>query len=168
MQTSKPFLTQHRRQRLVLWALALLAWIADIWLAGRNTSVRHERRRTHHGALHHLRQTIARLVLLRAHDFARARSRASSFPHAGRKLRPAHLKRSYIGGKLRRALKRQNMRDQIAVLLDALTHLDIWAKRYIARIKNGLTRLWPRRTSRTRAQAIRIAFAPPPAFADSS
>jgi hypothetical protein len=166
--TRTPQLTQHRRQRLVLWALAMLTWIASV-LTGRALSARHVRQRHRKASLDGLTLMVKQLILLRAGEIAGPvrRRRLRFFKH-GRDLRRRHYMRSVFGSKLRRALNRRDPIARIAILIHALTHLDTWAARFAKRLRCGFMRLWSIAPAPMPAIAFLGAPAPTPVVADSS
>ena len=169
MKTSRrPYLTQHRRRRLVLWALAMLAWIASL-LAGHKPTWRQLRQRHRRMSIHGLAMLVKQLILLRAADIAglKRKRRPLFFKH-GRDLRRRHFMRSILGSRLRRALNHRDPIARIAVLIDALTHLDAWAARFAKRLRCGFGRLWSIAPAPVPADAILGPPASPPACADSS
>ncbi|HJS80421.1 MAG TPA: hypothetical protein VJ748_07320 [Vitreimonas sp.] len=169
MKTSRrPYLTRHRRQRLVLWALAMLAWIASLF-AGREPTRRQLRQRHRRLSIHGLAMMVKRLILLRAADIAglKRKRRPLFFKH-GRDMRRRHFMRSIFGSKLRRALHHRDPIARIAVLIDALTHLDAWAARFAKRLRCGFMRLWSIVPAPMLADAILEPPASGPACADSS
>jgi hypothetical protein len=164
----RPHLTQHRRRRLVLWALAMLAWIASVF-AGIAPTRRHLSQR---GAMsiHRLARMVKQLVLLRAADIAglKRKTRPPLLFKRGRDMRRRHIMRSMVGSRLRRALDHRDPVARIAILIDALTHLDDWAARFAKHISCGFMRLWSIAPAPTAAVAILGPPAFPPACADSS
>lgn len=162
----RPYLTQHRRRRLVLWALAMLLWIASL-LAG----VRPTRRQlAQRGdiSLDGVAWFVRRLILIRGGELAGFnRNRPCYFKH-GRDLRRPHVLRSICGSQLRQALDHRDPIARIAILIDALTHLDVWAARFAKRLRRRITRLWAIAPAPMPAMALAGASAPNPAGADSS
>ena len=170
MQTPRRQLTtQHQRQRLVLWALAMLAWLASLLFAGQAPSHRHLRQRGRAMSLHGLTVLVKQLILLRAQDLAKLRrSKRRVFFKHGRDLKRRHLMRSILGSRLRRAFAHRDPAKRIFALIDALRHLDAWAARFAKRLKCGFMRLWSIAPAPMPAVAILGAPAPSPACADSS
>lgn len=166
MQIQKRHLTRHRRQRYVLWALAMLAWIASVF-AGKQISLRHLQQRGDL-SLDGLTRMVLQLAIIRAGELARMRRRKLTFFKRGRDLRCRHLLRSVIGSRLRRKLKRKDIAARIAVLIDTLRDLDVLARPIAVRLGRRLTRLWPTTAIIASANALLGAPAPTPAFADSS
>lgn len=155
MQTPRQFLTTARqRQRLVLWALAMLSWIAAVLFAGRRVDVRQLRRRYNRASIEGLTRITLHLVVIRASELGRWRRRRPLLWSRGRDMRVRHLIRSLVGSKLRRALKRERLSERIEALRYVLRHLDVFA-RYLARRR--LTRLRPIKPATT--VALDSAFA---------
>jgi hypothetical protein len=149
MKTSRrPYLTQHRRRRLGLWALAMLAWIASL-LAGHEPTWRQLRQRYRRMSIHGLAMMVKRLILLRAADIAglKRKRRPLYFKH-GRDMRRRHFMRSIFGSRLRRALDHRDPIARIAILIDALTHLDAWAARFASACAAASTASGPSRPRR--------------------
>jgi hypothetical protein len=170
MQTPRrPYLAPHRRQRLILWALAMLTWIASV-LASIAPTRRHLSQR---GAMsiHRLARMVKQLVLLRAADIAgmKRKTRPPLLFKQGRDMRRRHIMRSMVGSRLRRALDHRDPVARIAILIDALTHLDAWAARFAKHISCGFARLWSIAPApMTDAVLLLGPPAPPPACCDSS
>jgi hypothetical protein len=165
MPTHHPILTSHRLQRYILWALAILSWIAGV-LGGHRVSARHRAQR---GAIScaWLTRLVANLLLIRAAHFARFRRCAPQYWRHGRDLRRSHFHRSLLGGKLRRALRHKDFATHIAQLIAVLRDLDAYAKQ-LARNSYRRRRLWRRVPAIAPAEIILGASALPPAFANSS
>jgi hypothetical protein len=159
-------LTPHRRQRLVLWALAMLMWIASL-LAGL-TPTRRQLAQRGDISLDGLSWLVQRLILIRGGELAGYNRNRPCFFKCGRDLRRAHVLRSICGSKLRQALDHRDPIARIAILIDALTHLDAWAARFAKRLRRGITRLWSIAPAPMPAIALLGPPASPPACADSS
>jgi hypothetical protein len=170
MQFPKRHLTKHRRARLIAWSLAMLAWLAWVFSADRAPRRRHMRRRYGFMSLDGLARTVALLIVSRAGDLARTRRKANPFfaRIRGRDRWPRHVRRSLIGGRLRRALKHKDFPTRVAILSDALRRLDLWAARHVERIRHGLTRLWPIRAIPATATPLAACAVLASFFADSS
>jgi hypothetical protein len=166
MQIRKPLLTRHRRQRLVLWALAMLTWIAAV-LAGKPIRTRHAHQRGDI-SLEYLTRMVLHLAIVRAGELARIRYRKIIFFKRGRDLRRRHLLRTVIGSRLRHKLRRKDFAARIAVLIAVLRDLDTLARPLAQRLRNRLTRLWAILATPMQADAVLGAPAPSPALADSS
>jgi hypothetical protein len=168
MQFHRPFLPQHRFQRLVLWALALLSWIAAILSGDRIVTKRHERQRFD-TSLPWLTSLVGKLLLARAGQLARRRRRKRIiFWRRGRDLHRPHILRSALGSRLRRRLRHKDTRTWIANLIAVLRSLDAHAAPLARRLRRGLTRLWRTWAPIALATLLLGAPAPSPALADSS
>jgi hypothetical protein len=166
MQVYRPILKQHRLQRLVLWALTALSWLADILFTSRPIELRRLRERCFNLAW--FSRFVRSLLLARALNIVAHRSRRRiSFWRYGRYWVPRHFKRSLIGAKLRRMLKHGDLATHIAQLIELLGDLDRYAGQLARRIRR-LRRLWPitrRIFAHDRVRSM-LPFAPAPA--DSS
>ena len=166
MHIQKRHLTRHRRQRYVLWALAMLAWIASVFAGSRITS-----RQAHQRgdiSLQGLTRMVMELVVIRAGEVARIRRRNLAFFKRGRDLRRSHLLRSVIGSRLRRTLKRRDIAAHIANLIAVLRDLDAFARPVAQRLRRGLTRLFPITRIAPSFDTILGPPAPTPALTDTS
>jgi hypothetical protein len=167
MQVPKRHLSRHRRQRLVLWVLAMLAWIASV-LAGKPIGARQGRQRGH-VSLDGLTRMVTQLLIVRAGELARLRRRRRfTYFKRGRDLRCRHLFRSLIGSRLRRAMKRKHIGARIAVMIHVLRHLDAYARPLAQRMRRRLTRLWAITPRPMPATPLNDAPLLLPALADSS
>jgi hypothetical protein len=166
MQTPHRFLTtSHRRQRLVLWALAMLTWIAAVLFAGQRITPRQVRQRHKSVSLERLTRLTIQLLLVRSAELARRpRIRIIYYKH-GRDRRRRHFIRSLLGAQLRRALTRKDLAARVAQLIHVLRHLDHFAR---ALFRRRLTRLWRVVPQLAPSVALHGAPAPSPAFSDSS
>ena len=169
MQTYRPILKQHRLQRLVLWALAMLQWLAAVLFSDRPVSFRHIQR-IEDTTLSGLQRLVTGLVMARALNLL-ARPRRSGRIHywrRGRNMRPRHWVRSLLGSKLRRALRHKDIATHIAQLIAVLRNLDKHAAHLAQRMRCKLRRLW--RTTPPIAPATALCGTPPPlpAIANSS
>jgi hypothetical protein len=166
MQIHKRHLTRHRRQRLVLWALAMLTWIASVF-AGRPITSRQAHRRGD-VSLDGLTRMVMQLAAIRAGELARLRRRRPTFFKRGRDLRRRHLRRSVIGSRLRRKLKHKDIATHVATLIAALRDLDAIARPLAQRMRQGLTRLWAVTAKPMLADMILEAPVLPSALVDTS
>jgi hypothetical protein len=166
MQIRKPLITRHRRQRLVLWALAMLTWIAAV-LAGKPTSARHRHQR---GDIpfEYLTRMVIHLALVRAGEIARLRWRKLVFFRRGRDLHRRHLLRSVVGSRLRRILRHGDIAQRIATLIAILRDLDTLAQPLAKRLRNKFTRLFAILMRPMSGDAVLGTPAAPPALSDSS
>lgn len=166
MHKRKPLLTRHRRQRYILWALAMLQWIAAV-ISGTTIGARQMHQRGDI-SLAGLTRMVLQLAVIRAAELARPRSRTATFFKRGRDLRRRHLLRSVIGSRLRRSLKHRTLGVRVARLIAVLRDLDSFAHALAKRFRRRLTRLWPVMAIPARADVIHGPPAPSPALADSS
>jgi hypothetical protein len=166
MQIHKRHLTRHRRQRLVLWALAMLTWIASVF-AGKAIATRHAQQRGD-VSLEWIARMVMHLVVIRAGELARLRRRRFTFFKHGRDLRRRHLLRSVIGSRLRRKLAHKDIAARIAMLIAALRDLDAIARPLAQRMRRRLTRLWSIAVKPMLPDIILGSPAQPPALIDSS
>lgn len=141
MQIRKPLLTRHRRQRFVLWVLAMLVWVASVF-AGKPVSPRHRRLRGDM-CLCDLRRMVLQLIVIRAGELLRTRSRSVTLFQRGRHLCRRHFLRSVIGSRLRRRLRHKNPATCVAILIGVLRDLDSFARPLAQRVRRSLTRLFP-------------------------
>lgn len=170
MHLQKRHFPKHARARLIVWTLAMLAWIAWALSGATAPKRRHIRRRYRYFSLDRLARTVALLIVSRAGDLARLR-RGHGNPFfnrvRGRARWPRHAERSIVGGRLRRALQHESFSARVAILTDALRRIDAWAAPLVKRIRHGMTRLWPRLTApASTIPLVALAFAP--AFFDDS
>jgi hypothetical protein len=144
MHLAKRPLSKHHRARLIVWALAMLTWMASL-LLGAPLSPRHAQQRGR-VSLSRLAAMVRMLIISRAIDFARLRfpkRLRSPQKHRGRDISRSGLIRALIGSHVRRALKRRSASARIMALMHALIHIDTFAARVAKRIKRRLTRLDP-------------------------
>lgn len=164
MQIYRPILNQHRLQRAILWALALLAWVAAILSGAIHPKARHLRQR---GDIDLVR-LVRTLLAIRALNMLRMRLRHRvHYARHGRSLYPSHFMRSFFGAKLRRALTHNDHAQRVAKLIHVLRNLDAYAAHLLKRFKR-MRRVW---TIAPPIAVFDIALgppAPPPAFSDSS
>jgi hypothetical protein len=168
MQFKRPILTQHRFQRLVLWTLTMLSWIAAMLTGNRTVGARHQRQRFDI-SLPWLTQFVSKHLIVRAVQRAHLRrgKRIILWRH-GRDLRRAHLLRSVLGARLRRKLNNRDLRTRLANLIAILRNLDDHAAPLAKRLRHGLTRLWRIVPPLAPAAPLLGPPAPSPAFSDSS
>jgi hypothetical protein len=168
MKPNRRYLTQHRFQRLILWTLAVLTWIAAILSTTRAVSTRHQRQRFDI-SLPWLTRVVGELLIVRAGRLAHLRrNKPILYWRRGRDLRRRHFMRSIVGSKLRRVLRHKHTATWIANLIAVLRNLDAYAAQLAQRLRRGLTRLWRMVAPIAQAIAPFRAPAPSPAFSDSS
>jgi hypothetical protein len=165
MKPSRPLPTQHHFQRLALWTLALLQWIAATLSGNHAPSPRHRAQRGDI-AIQSLKRRITALIIFRALHTIGPQRRIATWRH-GRDLRRPHFMRSLLGAKLRRVLNHKDRAAHIAQLITILRNLDAYAARLAYRLRH-LRRLWRIMPPIAPATALHGAPAPTPAFADSS
>ena len=169
MQIHRPVLTQHRLQRLALWTLAVLQWIAAILFTNRAVTLRHIEQRYEFFSLHWLTQRVGKILIVRAAQLARLRRRKRiTYWRHGRDLHRPHIIRSVLGARLRRALKHRDVGVWIENLIAVLRNLDAYAAPLAKRLRRGLTRLWRIAPPIVPATLLLGPPAPSPAFPDSS
>jgi len=179
MQTPQRFrTTRHRRQRLALWALAMLSWIAAVLFGGKCVTVRHMRQRYARVSIERLTRLAIHLIIIRAGELAPVRSGKLRYWRYGRHLVAPHFFRSLVGSKLRRVLKHKDPATRVANLIAALRNLDSAARQLASRMQRRLTRLWAIKPARhseplcspfaTRLCLANAVASCPPTFADSS
>jgi hypothetical protein len=168
MNSHRPLLNQHRVRRLALWTLAVLSWIATMLFSDRAIALRHAQR-FDLISLPWLTKVVAQLLIIRAGQLARLRPhKRILYWRRGRDLRRAHLFRSTLGSRLRRALRHKDVRVWIANLIAILRTLDTYAAPLAKRLRRRLTRLLRLFPPIAPAQIPLGPSAPPPAFSDSS
>jgi hypothetical protein len=165
MKHQRPIHSQHRIQRLALWTLAMLHWIAAT-LLGKTPNARHRAQRGDF-SLHRLKRMVIALVMLRAAHVLGPQRSTPAWRH-GRDLRRRHFIRSLLGSKLRRALNHRDLATHIAQLIAVLCNLNTHAARLAFRIRHRLRRLWRLMPPIAPNVAVHGAPASPPAFSDSS
>lgn len=124
MQVYRPIIPRRRLQRLVLWLLATLSWVAAVMFADRSISARYNRQRGDI-ALTHLSRWVGNLIMARAAAILRLTRRRQHLRRHTRIQRPSGLRRSLLGAKLRRMLKHKDARTMIAQLITVLRNLDV-------------------------------------------
>jgi hypothetical protein len=169
MKTYRPILTQHRLQRLALWLLTLLHWIAAILSANLPAHARHRRQRGDI-SLAWVSRWVGALVTVRALNMLRPRPRRMRFLYwrPTFNARPSHFQRSLFGAKLRRALQHKDPATHIAQLIAVLRNLDTYAAELALRIRCRLRRLLRAWLEIAPATPLHGAPAPSPALTDSS
>jgi hypothetical protein len=167
-------LTDHRRARLIAWALAMLAWIASVLFAERAPSRRHIRQRYALISLHPLARFVCKLAAIRAVELAGLRKRQRSVRNAApagfrRRIILRPPMRAIVGARLRKAFNRGDLHARIQFLRAALSDIDAFARRHLVpRALRRLTKLCAIVMTVPRADAILGPPAPSPACADSS
>jgi hypothetical protein len=146
----------------------MLTWIAAA-LSGAEPNWRRLRQRRRKMSIERLSTMVKQLILLRAAEIAglKRNKRLTYFKH-GRDLRRRHFMRSLYGSNLRRALDHRDPIARIAILIDALIHLEARAARFAKRLRCGFMRLWSIAPAPTPADALLEPPPSPPACADTS
>jgi hypothetical protein len=167
MHVYRPILTQRRLQRYILWAIALLSWIAAVISGARRPNSRQLRDRGDI-AFTDLTRLVRTLLLARALNILRYRQRTPTrnWRH-GRDLRRRHFMRSLFGSKLRRLLRHKHPATHIAQLIAVLRNLGAYAAQ-LARCFRKRRRLWRSVPPIAAPQVVRGAPAPAPAGFDTS
>jgi len=142
MQLPNRPLSKHRRARLIAATLAMLLWLAQVLFAGGPFSPRHERQRARAMSLQRLTKQVKLLIVSRALDGLRRRRPRRVRRFRGRSIAPRASVDAIIGMRLKRRLKRRDLGERIAVLIDALLHIDRYAAHVAKRLRRGLTRRW--------------------------
>ena len=144
----------------------MLLWIASLFAGVRPTRRQLDQRGDI--SLDGVAWLVRRLILVRGGELAGSNRNRPRFFKYGRDLHRPHVLRSICGSKLRQALNHRDPIARIAILIDALTHLDAWAARFAKRLRRRITRLWSIAPAPTPADAILGPPASPPACADTS
>jgi len=166
-----PF-NRHRLARLLLWAQAVLAWVA-FYFEGRSGDPRRRRQRGDFARLDWAAYMLQALALARAFELTgsagrRCIVRNTAGPGFRRRPVRASLRRC-AGSRFRRAFRRCDLRVRLARLRRAFAGLDAFARdMFAARVRRGLTRSAPVVIVAPPAQAIPAFAAPAPIAADSS
>lgn len=144
MHLAKRPLPKHARARLIAWALAMSIWLIAAITGAVALRPRHARQRADISAITRLLRLVKRLIISRAADFAHVRRRRRYCAvYRGRPVVPSGLVRALIGSRLRHALKRKDVIEQLRALIGALKNLDEYAVRLAKRMRRRLTRLAP-------------------------
>jgi hypothetical protein len=168
------FLRQHRRDRLIAWALAMLTWVASVLFTERAPTRRRIRQRYRRLSLRMLTRLVRNLAIIRAVELTQIRPPQRQVRNAApsgfrRRTRPRALVRAVIGARLRKAFKRGDLAQRVQFLISALADIDAFARHYLVpRALRRLTKLCAIIPIAPQADAISSALAPAPACADSS
>jgi len=164
MKPHRRSITKHQRARLIAWTLAMLMWMASVFMGAAFTP-RHERQRAERMSLEFLKWRVKALIISRAVDFISIRWRRGS--GGGGKLKAGHI-RAVVGARLCRLLKRRDVLDCVRALLNVLLNLDAHAKSVAKRMKRGLSRRMPYRRPPARVQAMPVLLVHAAFCVDSS
>ena len=168
MKLHRPVLTPHRLQRLVLWTLTMLSWVAAVMFANRRIGRRHASQRGDI-SIAWLTRVVSALIMIRAlHIIGRTPRPRPRYWMRGRDTRPSHFQRSLFGARLRRLLKHKDPATHLAQLGTILRNLDTYAAHLARCLRGRRRRLF--RTLPPIAPAVHVlgAPAPSPAVSDSS
>jgi hypothetical protein len=176
MKTPGPLLNPHRFARIVTWAKTMLAWLAMALFA--DDAPIHRRRirqRYRFASLQTIERLVRALALIRTIEITRIRKRPRpplrNAAPAGfrRRMRRSGLMRATAGARFRKALKARDARERMRRLVEALSDIDGFVRRYlVGRALRRLTRLDAVVMLAPPADAVRSLFAPEPRGADSS
>ncbi len=151
MHSSQPLIKPHRFARAVLWAKAMLAWLAVALLSetGHRIGRRRIRQRYRFISLAKIERLVGALAIIRTVELAKLQrikcppARDAAPPGFRRRTPRAGAWRATLGGRFRKALKHRDPRQRFQRLLAALGDIDAFARRYL--VKRGLRRLTKRR-----------------------
>ncbi|WP_395646993.1 hypothetical protein [Terricaulis sp.] len=171
-----PFLKQHRFARIVLWATAMLAWLASMLLTdAAPASRRRIRQRYGFASLAWARRLLRGLAVMRAVELSGiAKKPQASLRNAApagfrRRIVRGAIGRAVAGARFRRALKAQDLRTRIQLLRAAFADIDGFARRYLLRrVLRRLTKLCAVIPRAPPAQELRVLAVSEPRAADSS
>ncbi len=170
MHIAKRPISKHQRARLIAWTLAMLMWLSAVLCGAAAFSDRHERQRGERMSLAWLTRRVKMLIISRAIDFARKRRRCVRAVRGRLIVARGGALRALLGARLHRALNRKALAERLAVLIDALQHIDAYAAQVAKRLKRGLTRRWRYLFDLERAPNARLSAqaAPAPCAANTS
>ena len=144
MHLAKRHLPKHARARLFAWALAMSMWLFAAITGAIAMKPRHASQRADLEALARLDYLVRGLIITRASELARMRApKRFGTAYRGRAIATSGLIRALIGSRLRRALKRKGIVEQLRALIDALHTLETHAAHLAKRMRRRLTRLAP-------------------------
>jgi len=150
-------ISKHQRARLIAWTLAMLMWMASVFMGAAFTP-RHERQRAERMSLEFLKWRVKALIISRAVDFISVRWRSAQGRSS--KLKAGHI-RAVVGARICRLLNHKDVLACVRALLNVLLNLDAHAKAVAKRMKRGLSRRMPYRrpSAREEAMPVRIVHA---------
>ena len=144
MHLAERHLPKHARARLFAWALAMSMWLFAAITGAIAMKARHARQRADLDALARLDYLVRGLIITRASELARQRApKRFGTAYRGRSIATPGLVRALIGSRLRRALTRKDIFEQLRALIDALHMLETHAAHLAKRLRRRLTRLAP-------------------------
>lgn len=169
-------LKPHRLARIVLWATAMLAWLASILTAdAAPANRRHIRQRYGFASLDWAERLLRTLALVRAVEITgvsrRPRPQLRNAASAGfrRRIARGAIGRAVAGVGFRKAIKACDLRTRIQRLRAAFADIDAFARRYLVRrVLRRLTKLCAVIPVAPPAHALRALAEPEPCAADSS
>lgn len=157
MHLAKRHLSKHARSRLFAWALAMSMWLFAAITGAIAMRPRHARQRADLDALARLDYLVRGLIIARASELARQRApKRLGTAYRGRPIATSGLIRALIGSRLRRALTRKDIFEQLRALSDALHALETHAAHLAKRMRRRLTRLAPILTRPCAAAPLRL------------
>lgn len=144
MHLAERHLPKHARARLFAWALAMSMWLFAAITGAIAMKPRHASQRADLDALARLDYLVRGLIITRAGDLARMRTpKRIATAYRGRAIATSGLIRALIGSRLRRALIRKGIFEQLRALIDALHTLETHAADLAKRMRKRLTRRAP-------------------------
>lgn len=169
-------LKPHRLARIVLWATAMLAWLASILSPGAAPANRRRiRQRYGSAALTWAERLLRTLALARAVEIAgisklpRPPLRNAAAAGFRRRTARSALGRAVAGVRFRKAIKARDLLTRIQRLRAAFADIDAFARRHLLRrVLRRLTKLFAVIVLAPPAHALRTLAAPAPCAADSS
>lgn len=144
MHLTKRHLPKHARARLFAWALAMSMWLFAVITGAIAMKPRHARQRADLEMLARLDDLVRGLIITRASELARQRTpKRFATAYRGRAIATSGLVRALMGSRLRRALTRKDIFEQLRALIEALRALETHAAHLAKRMRRKLTRLAP-------------------------
>jgi hypothetical protein len=168
--------SQHQLARLTAWTRLMLAWIGAMLFSPHppRPSRRLIRRRYRLLDLEAMTRMVAQLILIRACAMTprprttTGHARNNTRPGFAMRTRPRGFVRAAIGARLRRRLRHRDRRARLAILTDAIAHLDAYARTLVLRLRRRFTRLYPIVLIRPPHDHVRCTPARAPCPADTS
>jgi hypothetical protein len=175
MQLSQPIIKPYRFARILIWAKAMLAWLALALFSETRINRRHIRRRYHFISRAWIERLVGTLAIIRATELAalprikRPPPRNAAPPGFRRRAWRAGVHRAILGARLRKALKHKDPRRHFERLFAALSDIDAFVRRYL--LKRVLRRFTKRRAvvmAASPAVAVLALAVAAPGAADTS
>lgn len=165
MKFTRPPITTQRLQRYHRWALLWLTWFAAfLEAASAYNPLSRQAEALAHAWLDKFERLITNIIMLKAAE--RVRFLPPSRRHAKHTIKQRALRRAVLGVKLRRALRRHDVRERALALRQDIAPLITALAR---RLPRGLTRRAPARTVVRNAASLSVLIAAATAhFSDSS